>query len=261
MKFKRISVWLCALFVFIPVFPLRAQEPYNVSRFTRETGDFLTAPINWRGKDWLRLGMIVGGAVLVMRVDEPIRTSVLDGGQKYYRSVPIEAGRIWGEWYTPPIIAGAFGLHGWLADKPSSRKIAFELVQAVTYAEAITQLTKFALGRARPYENEGAFSYHPFNIKGVGFQSLPGGHNTEGWAMSTVLARNSRSNVVKVLVFVPSVLTFVSRIYQDKHWTSDDLSGALVGIVVGSWVVNHHAANSSPVSVSSVAPLTITFTF
>ena len=134
-------------------------------------------------------------------------------------------------------------------------------MQAVTYGEAITQLTKFVLGRARPYENEGAFSYHPFNIKGIGFQSLPGGHNTEGWAMSTVLAKNTHSNVLKALFYIPAVLTLVSRVYQDKHWTSDDVSGALIGIVVGSWVVKHHATEAQAVTVSAMTPFTVSIKF
>ena len=240
---------------------LFAQNQYNFSQLINETGTFVTQPGRWRGHDWLKLGLITAGSVMIMQIDQPVRDAVIRGGQKYYHSVPIEAGRVWGEWYTPPIIAGAFGLHGWLAHSASSKKVGFELVQAVTYAETITQLTKFFFGRSRPYENEGAFSYHPFNIKGVGFQSLPGGHNTEGWAVSTVLSRNAHSRALKILAYVPSLFTFVSRVYQDKHWTSDDFLGAAIGVVVGSWVVNLHEEKESALTISAVAPFTVTIRF
>jgi membrane-associated phospholipid phosphatase len=240
---------------------LLAQNRYNISQFTHETLDFVKQPGRWHGNDWLRLGVITAGSVLIMQVDQPVRDAVLRDNGRYYHSFPIEAGRIWGEWYTSPIVVGTFGLYGWLADNASSKKIAFEMVQAVVYSDAFTEALKIAFGRARPYENKGAFSFHPFTLSGVGFQSLPGGHNTAGWAISTVLSRNTHSTALKILAYTPAALTFVSRVYQDQHWTSDDFSGAAIGFLVGSWVVNLHEKKESAVSVSAVFPLTVRINF
>ena len=104
-------------------------------------------------------------------------------------------------------------------------------------------------------------TFHPFNISDVGFHSLPGGHNTNGWAMSTVLSRNAHSNALKILAYVPAVLTFVSRVYQDQHWTSDDFLGATIGFLVGTWVVDLHEKKESAVNVSAVYPFTVSFSF
>jgi membrane-associated phospholipid phosphatase len=240
---------------------LLAQNHYNFSQFTHETGDFLLQPTKWRGNDWLKLGLITTGTVLMMQVDQPIRKIVLNGDRKYYYSVPIEAGRIWGEWYMPPVVVGGFALHGWLAHNASSRKVSFEILQAVIYSESITGGLKFVFGRARPFQNQGAFSFHPFSFRNFGFQSLPGGHNTEGWAMSTVLSRNAHSDVLKILAYTPAALTFVSRIYQDQHWTSDDFLGAVIGYIVGDWVVDTHEKKESAVSVTAIYPLTVSIRF
>ena len=261
MSVVRRGLGWAVLFVLAASTPLLAGNSYNWPQFTHEAGEFIARPAHWQGRDWLRLGLLTAGTVAVMQVDQPVRDAVLRDHGRYYRSVPVEAGRIWGEWYTPPVIAGAFGLHGWLADNRTSGKIGFEMVQAVVYAEAITQTLKIVLGRSRPYENKGAFDFHPFRLSGVGFHSLPGGHNTNGWAMSTIISRNTHSRALKILAYVPAVLTLASRVYQDKHWTSDDLSGAVIGIVVGSWVVNLHEKKDSAMSVSAVYPLTFTFTF
>ena len=161
----------------------------------------------------------------------------------------------------PPVIAGAFGLHGWLGHNASSRKIGFEMVQASVYSEAVTQALKIVFGRARPYENKGAFYFHPLNISDFGFHSLPGGHNTNGWAMSTVLSRNAHTNALKILAYVPATLTFISRVYQDQHWTSDDFLGATIGFLVGTWVVDLHEKKESAANVSAVYPLTVTIRF
>jgi undecaprenyl-diphosphatase len=240
---------------------LLAQNRYNISQFTHETLDFVKQPGRWHGNDWLRLGLITAGSVLMMQVDQPVRDAVLRDHGRYYHSFPIEAGRIWGEWYTPPIVVGAFGLHGWLADNASSKRIAFEMVQAVIYSEAITQTLKIALGRARPYENKGAFYFHPFTLSDIGFHSLPGGHNTNGWAMSAVLSRHAHSKALKILAYTPAALTFISRVYQDQHWTSDDFLGAVIGYSVGSWVVHLHEKKESAVDVSAIYPLTVRINF
>jgi membrane-associated phospholipid phosphatase len=261
MKVIRPKILLSLFFIFILESSLSAQNHYNFSQFMSETGDFFKVPGKWKGKDWLKVGLIAAGTGMVMQVDEPVRTAVLRGDRKYYRSVPIEVGRIWGEYYTPPIVFGAFALHGWLKDNESSKKISFEVLQAVIYSESVTGLLKIVFGRARPYENKGAFSFRPFAISDIGFQSLPGGHNTEGWAMSTVLSRNAHSEVLKILAYTPAALTFVSRIYQDQHWTSDDFLGATIGFLVGSWVVNLHEKKKSAVSVTAIYPLTVSFRF
>lgn len=257
----RHKIFLSLLLALICESSLLAQNQYNISQFTHESLDFIRQPGRWRGNDWLRLGLITAGTALVMQIDQPMRDVVLRDQGRHYYSVPIEAGRMWGEWYTTPVIAGAFGLHGWLAHSASSKKIGFELLQAVVYSEALTTSLKFLIGRARPYRNKGAFSFHPFQFSDIGFHSLPGGHSTEGWAMSTVLSRNAHSNVLKILAYVPAAFTSASRVYQDKHWTSDCALGATIGFLVGSWVVNLHEKKESAVSVSAVYPFTICISF
>ena len=261
MRVPRRGILLVLFLLLVGDSSVLAQNRYNVPQFAHETLGFVEQPGRWRGKDWLRLGLITAGTAVVMQVDQPVRSAVLRDHARYYHSVPIEAGRVWGEWYAPICVVGAFGLQGWLADNTSSKKIGFEALQAVIYAETITQALKIAFGRARPYENQGAFHYRPFVVSEIGLYSLPGGHNTNGWAMSTVLSRNAHSLTLKILAYAPAALTFLSRVYQDQHWTSDDFLGAAIGVVVGSWVVGLHERRDSALHVSLIAPLAVSITF
>jgi hypothetical protein len=238
-----------------------AQNRYNLSQFRRETSAFVKQPARWRGDDWLKLGLVAAGTALVMQADQPIRDAVLRDRGRYYRSVPIEAGRLWGEWYTVPLVIGAFAAHERFTGSPASKKIEFEMLQSVLYANGITQTLKIAVGRSRPYRNEGAFSFHPFVLSSYGRHSLPGGHNTNAWAMSTVLARNTHSTGLKIVAYAPAVLTFVSRVYQDQHWTSDDFLGAAIGVLVGSWVVGRHEQKESAVQLSAIGPCAVSIRF
>jgi membrane-associated phospholipid phosphatase len=235
---------------------LFSQNRYNFSQFGDETIDFVKQPARWEGTDWLRLGLIGAGTFLAMQADQPIRDALMKD-QSYYKSFPVEFGKLWGETYTTALIAGAFGLHGLLADDKSTKKVGFEVIQVALYSGGITSLLKYAFGRARPYMNTGSANYQPFTLLDDGFHSFPSGHTTLAFALSTILSRNAQSNVLKVLAYIPTALTAFSRVYQDYHWTTDCLFSAVVGFVVATWVVDLHDQKEPPVRVSSIYPLTI----
>ena len=245
---------LFILIVFQPV--LFAQNKYNLSQFGNETGTFFTQPLHWEGGDWLKLGLMSAGTFLAMQADQPIRTAVLKD-QRYYYSVPIVAGRVWGELYTPVALFTLYGAHSLITGDNSTKKIAYEIGQASLYAGAITFLLKAAIGRARPYTDEGRASYHPFTLFSDDYHSLPGGHSTAGFVLSTVLSRNAHSGFLKGLAYIPAVFTVISRVYQDQHWFSDCLLGATIGYFVGTWVVDQHEQNDSRVQIPSVYPFTV----
>ncbi len=168
---------------------------------------------------------------------------------------------MWGEFYTPVLLFGGFAVHSLLTEDSGTRKIAFEIGQASLFAGATTHLLKMLIGRARPYVNEGAKSFHPFSslLFQQDYQSLPGGHSAVAFVVSTVLSRNAKPVWLKGLAYLPAVLTFVSRAYQDQHWTSDDFLGAAIGYFVATWVVDIHEGEDSRIRISSVYPLTIRF--
>jgi membrane-associated phospholipid phosphatase len=235
---------------------------YNFSQFGRETWRFIQQPTKWDGGDWLRIGAVGGGTFLLMQVDQPIRDQVTKD-QRYYKSVPIEAGRMWAEIYPPVLIFTGFAVHSLLTDDIKTRKVAYEIGQALIYAGVVDKILSLSFGRAKPYANEGAKSFHPFSTLDPlkqDYQSMPGGHCVIGFALSTVLSRNARPVWLKALAYVPAALTFVSRVYQDRHWTSDDFLGASLGYFVATWVVDQHENGESRIQVSSLFPLTISIT-
>jgi membrane-associated phospholipid phosphatase len=248
-----------SLFAQNPALPDSVQQyKYTFSQFGNETWEFIKQPTKWDGSDWLKIGLMSAGTFLIMETaDQPIRDEVLKD-QRYYKSVPIEFGRIWGELYSPIVLFGGFAIHSLIADDIGTRKIAYEIGQASLYAGAIDLILKVAIGRARPYYNEGPTSFHPFSsLFGQGYHSIPGGHTTAAFVLSTVLSRNAKPVWLKVLAYLPAVLTFVSRVYQDQHWTSDDFLGAALGYFIATWVVDKHENNKSLVEISSTYPLSI----
>ena len=240
---------------------LFAQLRYNFSQFGDETWSFIKQPTRWDGSDWLRLGLTGVGTFLVMQADQPVRDAVLRN-HAYSKSAPVEFGRIYGELYSPVVLFSGFAIHSLLTNDAGTKKVAYEIGQASLYAGATTYLLKMAIGRARPYTDEGSKSFHPFSnlFFKQDYQSLPGGHTTVAFVLSTVLSRNARSDMLKGLAYLPAALTFIARVYQDQHWTSDYFLGGIIGYFIATWVVDQHEREEDRVRISSLFPFTISIT-
>jgi membrane-associated phospholipid phosphatase len=249
-----------AVFLFLTFHSsLVAQNEYTFSQFANESGTFFTQPLRWDGSDYLNLGMIGAVTFLASRADLPVQTAVLKN-QQYYYSVPIVGGRVWGEVYMPMILFSGFAAQSLIADDIGTRKIAYEIGQASIYGGLITQALKIGIGRARPYLNEGNATFHPFttfNLE-VDNESMPSGHTTVAFILSTVLSRNAKPTWLKIVAYVPAAFTMVSRVYQNQHWTSDTFMGAAIGFSIATWVVDtHERKDDSRVAITSVFPLTV----
>ncbi|CAN5584563.1 hypothetical protein BH10BAC4_BH10BAC4_03280 [soil metagenome] len=235
---------------------IEEKRLYSLGQFGKESALFVKQPLRWQKKTWRHVGIMVGGTALLTLADEPLRNST-QGNQRYYNSFLIEGGRMYGEAYSIGGVAGAFGLYGLIARDTVAKKIAIELFQAGLYSAALTEALKVIVGRARPYTNEGHGSFHPFTFLNVDYNSFPSGHSTSAFALSTVLSRHAKSVGLKILAYLPAGLTLFSRIYQDKHWISDELIGAAIGYFVGNWVADLHGTTRHRINVTSAFPIGI----
>jgi membrane-associated phospholipid phosphatase len=220
---------------------------YGIPQFAQETYLFVATPTRWHEADWLRVGVTLAAVAAIMPFDQTINKA-MQGNQHYYYSVPVVAGRVYGEWYSIGAVTAVFGGFGILAHDTAAKKIAIELLQAGAYSELFTEVLKIGVGRTRPYENVGAFKFHPFNLNN-NTESMPSGHSTSAFALSTVMFRHAHSTFLKILAFVPAGLTVFSRLYQDFHWSSDCFLGAAAGFSTGMWVVNLHERKRHKINV------------
>ena len=91
--------------------------------------------------------------------------------------------------------------------------------------------------------------------------SLPSGHTTVAFSLSTVLAANTDSYVLKTAAFIPAFLTAFSRVYQDHHWTSDIFLGAMIGYFVGKFVTNLHEEKELSPKIAQIPLLSLSLSF
>ncbi len=216
-----------------------AQNSYNFEQFKNDTYDFFRQPSNWDQNDLLKLGIIGASTFLLIQTDQAIRDEVMKD-RSYFKSFPIEFGRRYGELYSPIFISGLFGLNGIINNDLKSKKIGYEILQTTFYAGIITTGLKIAFGRARPFTEKGSKSFGNLFLLEDEYHSLPSGHVTVAFSISSVLANNTNSTWLKILCYIPAFLTATSRVYQDKHWLSDVFLSSVIGYTVGNWVSSKH---------------------
>jgi len=237
----------------------QAKKLYSVPQFWHETVLFVKQPTKWNSKDWLIAGTVTAATLAAMPFDERVAHSS-QGNQRYGNSAAVEGGRIYGEWYSIIGVAGGVGLFGIIANDTTAKKMSIELLQAGLYSEIITSVLKVAIGRARPEISEDPFTFKPFNLA-YDYHSMPSGHTTSAFALSTVLSRHAHTTTLKILAYVPAGFTMFSRIYQNQHWLSDEIIGAAIGIFVAEWVVDLHEGKRHRINVTSLSPIGISYTF
>lgn len=84
------------------------------------------------------------------------------------------------------------------------------------------------LGRGRPFQERGSTYYDPFKTGG----SFPSGHTTVAFTVATVFSSLYKTHVfVPILSYSLATLVGLSRINDNKHFASDVLMGAIIGII------------------------------
>ena len=83
--------------------------------------------------------------------------------------------------------------------------------------------------------NAGKYSFGRLRPDGTAANSYPSGHTATAFACATLfhLEYGSRSPWYSVAGYTVASLTGISRIVNNRHWASDVLCGAAVGILVG----------------------------
>jgi membrane-associated phospholipid phosphatase len=125
---------------------------------------------------------------------------------------------------------------GLLAGDGRITRAGGRLAASVVLSTVAFETLKLVSGRARPDAGQGAWEFSPFSGNG----SLPSGHSTVAFAMATSLSHELHDPVATVVLYTAAAATAWSRIYEQRHWGSDVVFGAALGIasaqvVYGRW--------------------------
>jgi membrane-associated phospholipid phosphatase len=147
-----------------------------------------------------------------------------------------KAGEALGELGTLLGSASAIYAVGRLKDEPRVSHVGIDLIQSLAVAEGLTQTLKHVTRRERPDHSSR--------------NSFPSGHAADTFAFATAMERHlGWRYAVPAYIFASYVA--VSRLPANRHWLSDAVFGAAVGIIAGRTVTSHEA-HPYPVAVAYV---------
>jgi membrane-associated phospholipid phosphatase len=143
---------------------------------------------------------------------------------------------------SPPVYgaisAGVLGA-GLISGDADIRRAGGRLIFSYLVTAAATQVLKMAVGRSRPDARKGPYDFGPFKNRQVSF---PSGHTAIAFTLATSLADDIGDPWVSAGLYTLAAGTAWSRLNDGRHWPSDVLTGAGLGIasakmVRGRWRV------------------------
>jgi hypothetical protein len=128
---------------------------------------------------------------------------------------------------------------GKLLHQPGLYGVSSRALKSTIVGGAAAVVLKSMIGRERPTGSpEDPYEFHPFGFKD---QSFPSGHTAVAFALATSFAREIEGQWDDAIFFTLASLTAYSRMHDDKHWASDVVFGAGVGILSARFVHRREA--------------------
>jgi len=220
-----------------PQFSHAESPPADESYFFSDLGKYFTAPTRWGGEEWTTFGLSVGGIYLSAELlDDKWKDEMANEDHPSYYNTIDSIGNAWGDLrLSGPFMLGVYGYGRW-ADDPRYVNASKDMLQSVVYTGAMTQVLKQVFKRNRPNvatDESGWF--------GDG-SSFPSGHTSVAFAVSRSFL-NSLENpslATKALFYGLATSTALARTYDNMHWASDVIAGAVLGIYTADFVTEQN---------------------
>lgn len=91
----------------------------------------------------------------------------------------------------------------------------------------VSTLIKFSVGRRRPFSARDQYTFGPFSKADASF---PSGHTMTAFALATGISDEVHSLPVTIGMYTLATGVGWSRMNDNKHWLTDVLTGAAIGI-------------------------------
>ncbi len=205
------------------------------------------SPLHVNGKGWLK-GAALGGIIFGMTfLDKPIQQEAvrMRNRNPNLEDVSNTITNIGGVYQVGTFVGIA--AYGYIFKNEKLKATTALATQAYITSTFWSTLFKTLSGRTRPANfdpnsplNENRF-YGPFYKLPYGENSaFPSGHATLAFAAATVYAKEYRNvPIVPIISYSLASLISLSRITENRHWATDILTGAALGYVCGTQVVNN----------------------
>ena len=212
----------------------------------------VTYPFHAKKKDWTKFAVFTGGTIALAFADKPI-SEFFAGLANRNKPVSSVSNFVtsFGGLYEVGSLAG-FAIYGFVSKNEKIKSTFFLATQAYLTAAAMETIVKYVTNRQRPNyidptTNIADPTFHgPFykfsqQASGTKNSSFPSGHTSLAFAAATVYAMEYRHHPwIPIFSYSIASLVGISRLTENKHWPTDILVGAAIGLLSGRNVVNNY---------------------
>jgi len=192
--------------------------------------------------EWVKATALIGGVVVASALsDKPADRFVKKHQDSAYLRNWDKFGKV-----MPFALVGAAGAAFALGDE-RMQNIGLISMQSVAASTGLALVGKYAVGRARPGEEQGPWS-SVGGGKARSDASFPSGHSAIAFAAVTPFAKEYDAPWLYGVAAVASA----GRVAGRHHWVSDTVAGGILGYAVGSWL--WHAQRDQSKSGFSINP-------
>lgn len=205
----------------------RINGPY-LKTYVHDLKHTVTAPFRWRGRDWLKVGIIGGSAgILMFTADKAAREMVLRNQKEAFKSFS-KVMYPFGNRLPPVLLAGLYAT-SLVTKNRRLEHVTLSATKSLAISTVVYTSSKALIRRQRPTRTDDPLNFvAPFTKKG--FTSFPSGHANTAFSVATAFAMHYKDvKWVPWVAYSLASLTALSRLYDDRHWVSDVLIGASVG--------------------------------
>ncbi len=149
------------------------------------------------------------------------------------------------------LVAGGAGFYLWgrITHDEHKRESGMLAGEAAIDGYAANEVLAYALGRERPYQDQGNGTFFR------GGTSFPSDHSTVAWALASVFAHEYPGPLTEVFAYGLATGVSLSRVAGEEHFPSDVLIGSAIGWFIGREVFRaHHDTELGGSAVGDFAP-------
>jgi membrane-associated phospholipid phosphatase len=123
-------------------------------------------------------------------------------------------------------VGGGITAAGLISDRPALRRSGERVLASILLAGVTTAALKKSAGRVRPSDVRDQYVFKPFSPN----DAFPSGHATIAFALAGSLSDEISRPWASAVLYSAAAGTAWSRLNDHRHWTSDVVAGAAVGI-------------------------------
>lgn len=230
---------LCVLLLNLSIYSYSQRTSYDFNSFIKdtvlETKRVFVSPYNANLKT---SGLIISPILVSYAIDEKIRDVARRNQTRALDTILNRTLKNSGNGGYDILLIGGYYTTARILNNDYMVDTSFLLAESFLVANMYGTVIKSIVGRSRPYTEEGNSKFRPFNRK-TAHTSFPSGHTVSAFSIASVFARRSDSTTIKILSYSLAGSVFIQRIYEDKHWSSDVVFGAILGTLIGNDIVNN----------------------